>query len=251
MSEFNPKDPAQPRDGAEHGTGAQAIGATGIFGALQTPSATDAGLAAAAEYAAAAPQQPFPAILPRSTPPPVVVHEVKFQAQGADEAAAAAPLQRLMQSQSVAGGENAAATGGFTQLLSTLQIPSPEPAAQGTTQASVQSPLPAQPPAPTRSPAPVLSSGLSAVPQASSSGPYPVLYALVRGPGSTAEGPCREHAVSCFGCSGSGCYSGGPCASAGSAAGTTGSAPCRSEGGHTDQLYPTLCGAGRSSTSRA
>lgn len=167
LSEFKPKDPADSREVTQPGGGTNGMGATGIFGALQTPRKADA--TPAFERSETAPAS-FPPLPPRpAAPPAVVVHEVKFQAQEADDAGAAEPLQRLMQSQSATSGETPL-PGGFTQLLSTLQVPS---ASMSPPMADVAARNGHETPSTTPA-SPVLSSQLSAVKQASSSGPYPV-----------------------------------------------------------------------------
>jgi len=172
LSEFDPKDTAVPRDARVPQV---APGATGIFGAL--PSEPGAGLPAPFPHEARTPAPaPTPVVPARPAAAPLVVHEVKFQAQEAEGSDAVAPLHRLMQSQSAAALEPTPAGGGFTQLLSALQMPLPEPSVQpdrgfpGPRELRPAAPL--SPPA--VAPAPVLSSGLHGAGQTSFSAAHNV-----------------------------------------------------------------------------
>ncbi len=148
MSELNPKDAAASAPSRQPAT---SPGATGIFGALvpEPPAGaassyevpfggTSSGQVPVAAFsgqnrapAQASPTVPFPPALPPRPPAaPLIVHEVTFQAQETDGPDAADPLHRLMQSQPAVPHEPSRpqpATGGFTQLLSALQLPPAEP----------------------------------------------------------------------------------------------------------------------------
>lgn len=172
MSEFDPKDTAVPRDARAPEV---APGATGIFGAL--PSEPGVGLPAPfPREARTPPPAPTPATPARQAAAPVVVHEVKFQAQEAEGSDAVAPLHRLMQSQSAAAIEPTPAGGGFTQLLSALQMPLREPSVWP--DGGVPGLRDVPPVAPSNplavAPAPVLSSGLHGAGQTSFSAAHNV-----------------------------------------------------------------------------
>lgn len=145
MSEFDPKPPA----GSDAPEIPQATpGATGIFGVLTPRSPAEPGGGAAVSQAWPHPAASAPMLSPqlpaRSALAPVVVHEVKFQAQDAEGSEAESSLQRLLQSlaPAIEAAPQTPGAGEFTQLLSALQIPAVAVPSQGEAAAAPQTAVP-------------------------------------------------------------------------------------------------------------